>query len=154
MNGQALDLFAGAVNEIANGPKVTNFQGLTESLLRRLSEKGLTLEQCTDRRMLNRPAATLKGHCTRFGIRFPDFTPANMRRHVQFVPSGDYLELTGDEVEAVAAALSLVVTNRDGRSQCAIPIHGWTGAKSKLRTAGYEARKAKAPKKRKAVTHA
>ena len=153
MSPQTLDLFSSAVNDIANGPRLNSFQDLTEGLLRRLSEKGLTLEQCADRRMLNRSASTLKGHCTKFGIRFPDFVPTNMRTQLTFIPSGDYLELTGDHVAAVAKALGIVITERAGVSSCALPRHAWEGAKPDLRAAGFEGRIGKAAKKAKAVPH-
>lgn len=146
MNADTLDIFKGTLNEIASGPRVSSFQGLTKDLLRRLSEKGLTLEQCADRKMLNRSVSTLQAHCRAFGIRFPDYTPSNMRKHVQFVQSGDFLNLTGTEVEAVAKVLGIVVTNRDGVDECGIPAHGFDDAKEALRRAGYVAKIKKARK--------
>ncbi|KKC39535.1 hypothetical protein WH87_04915 [Devosia epidermidihirudinis] len=153
MNPQTLDMFAGVVNDIANGPRVGSFQGLTADLLRRLSEKGLTLEQCADRRMLARSRSTLEGRCREFGIRFPDYTPSNMRKHVQFIPTGDYLELTGPEVDAVAGILGIVTMTRDCVPFCSIPAHGFDDAKVALRAAGYEAKKGMAPKKPKAAAN-
>lgn len=149
MNAETLDIFAGAVNEIANGPKVTGFQDLTANLLRRLSEKGVTLEQCAGRKMLNRKRSTLESHCREYGIRFPDYTPSNMRTQLSFIQRGDFMELTGEAVEPVAKALGIVVTERDGIASCAVPIRAWDEAKASLRVAGYEARKGKAPKKAK-----
>ncbi|MBN9335071.1 hypothetical protein [Devosia sp.] len=150
---ETMDMFKGALQDLADSPlskrHATGFQILTEGLLRRLSEKGLTLEECAGRKMLNRPVATLKGHCTRFGIRFPDFTPANMRKHIQFMPSGDYLELTGEFVAEVASVLGLVVTKRDGVATCGLQRHAFPDAKNALRSAGFEAKKGKAPKKQK-----
>lgn len=151
---ETLDMFASAVNEIANGPRVTSFQDLTESLLRRLSEKGLTLEQCADRRMLNRSLSTLESHCREFGIRFPDYTPSNMRKHIKFVPHGDFLHLTGEEVPAVAKALDVVVMKRGKEEFCSIPAYSFDDAKEALKLAGYVAKKAKAPKKRRVPAHA
>jgi hypothetical protein len=43
------DLFGSTLSEIAEGPRVGGFHGLTEALMRRLCEKGLTLEQLADR---------------------------------------------------------------------------------------------------------
>lgn len=146
MNTETLDMFASAVNEFANGPRVGSFQDLTEGLLRRLSEKGLTLAQCADRRMLNRSMSTLKGHCTKFGIRFPDFTPPNMRTQLQFIWRGDFMELAGPAVVAVASALGITLTERDGVASCAVPVHAWDDTKAALRVAGFEARKAKPSK--------
>lgn len=80
---ETLDIFAGAVQEIANGPRVSSFHELTEGLMRRLSEKGLTLAQLADRKMLARSVSTLEGHCREYGIAFPDYVPANMRKHVR-----------------------------------------------------------------------
>gem|GEM_PF-4668342 len=118
--------------------------------MRRLAEKGLTLAQISDRRMLNRSIGTLEAHCRAFGIRFPDYTPRNMRKHVMFVPTGDYLELTGPEVDAVAAILEIVPTTRKCILSCAIPAHGFDDAKAALRLAGYVAKKGKKPKLSKA----
>lgn len=148
---ETLDLFAGVINDIANGPKV---QDLTEMLLRRLSEKGLTLEQCADRRMLNRAISTLEGHCRDYSISFSDYVPPNMRKHVRFVQSGDYLELTGPEVDAVAAILGIVTTTRATVPSCAVPIHAYDDAKVALKAAWYEVTKTKAPKKKREPEHA
>lgn len=153
MQTETLNMFAGVVNEIANGPKVTDFQSLTASLMRRLSEKGLTLEQCADRRMLNRSRSTLEGHCREYSIRFPDYVPANMRKHVKFVQRGEFLELTGDLVTEVAAVLEAVVTKRDDVPSCAVPVHGYEDAKAKLKAAWYEVSKSKAPRKPKAAAN-
>ena len=73
------DMFTEAVNDLANGPHMSSFMTMTGALLRRLSEKGLTLEQCTDRKMLNRSRRTLEAHCRQFEIAFPDYTPVSMR---------------------------------------------------------------------------
>ena len=149
MTHQTLDMFGAALREMADGPKLTSYQELTEGLLRRLSEKGLTLDQCAGRKMLNRARSTLERHCTEYGIRFPDFIPANMRTHVQFIPAEGGLELTGEFAEAVAAALSLEVSNVRGAATCVVQQRAFAEAKKKLRKAGFEARKGKAPKKRK-----
>jgi hypothetical protein len=151
MSAQTMDLFADALRDIASGPHGTDFQKLTEGLMRRMAEKGATLDQLCDRKMLNRSRATLEGHAKKFGIRFPDFIPPNMRVFLQFVPSGDYLELTGAHVEPVAKALELAVTERDGIQSCAVPVHAFLEAKKTLRKAGFEAKKAKPAKKRKAA---
>lgn len=153
-SAETLNMFAGIVNEIANGPKVTDFQSLTASLLRRLSEKGLTLEQCADRRMLNRSISTLEGHCREYGIAFPDYMPPNMRKHVRFMQRGDFLELTGPEVEPVAKLLEIAVTTRDGVKSCAVPVHRYDDTKAALKAAWYEVTKAKAPKKARVAEHA
>jgi hypothetical protein len=154
MQTETYDMFKSAVQEIAAGPRVNSFHGLTKSLLERLAEKGLTLEQCADRRMLNRSLSTLQAHCRDYGIRFPDYTPSNMRKHIKFVPSGDYLVLTGEEVAAVARALEIVVTTRAKVESCSIPVHGFDNAKETLKRAGYVAKVAKLPKKAKAVANA
>lgn len=76
---ETLDLFRDAVNEVANGPKVTSYNVLTASLMRRMAEKGATLEQLTGRKFLNRSRRTLEAHCRKFEIAFPDYTPVSMR---------------------------------------------------------------------------
>lgn len=78
-----LDMFASAVNDLANGPKISSFHELTEGLLRRLAEKGLTLEQCSDRKMMNRSIRTLKQHCRDYEISFPDYTPRAMKKAIK-----------------------------------------------------------------------
>jgi hypothetical protein len=154
MSVQSMDLFADALRDIAAGPHGTDFQQLTEGLMRRMAEKGATLDQLTDHKMLNRSRRTLEGHCVKFGIRFPDFVPANMRFHIEFTHRGDFLELTGPHVPAVSKALDVVTLERDGLPMCAVPVHGWDDAKSKLRAAGFEAKKAKAPKVKKGKANA
>lgn len=69
---ETMELFDLAVNDATKGP-----QDLTESLLRRLAEKGLTLEQCADPRMMNQPIKALQRHCRKYGISFPDYDPAS-----------------------------------------------------------------------------
>lgn len=155
MNTETLDLFASTLQDIAASRQLmTDHQGLTKALLVRLSEKGVTLKQCAGPLMMDRPMPLLKSYCTKFGIRFPDFTPANMRTQLKFIRAGDFMELTGDFVAPVAAALGIVVTNRNGADQCGVPIHAWEDAKKKLRDAGFEARRGAAPKKTKVAAHA
>lgn len=151
---QTLDLFASTLQEIASGRQLTNdHDGRTKALLIRLSEKGVTLKQCAGPKMMDRPVSLLKSYCTKFGIRFPDFTPPNMRTQLKFIRSGDFMELTGEFVAPVASALELTVTERDGRPQCAVPAHAWDASKTKLRDFGYEARRGAAPKKAKVLVH-
>lgn len=145
---ETLDMFAGALREIADGPHSTGFQDLTEGLLRRLAEKGATLEQLCDRRMLNRSRATLEGHCSRLGIRFPDFVPSRMCIYVEFDRRGDFLELRGEHVEAIARALGLVVTERDGEPEIGIPAHSFDSLKPAMRKAGFKAKRANTSKVR------
>lgn len=145
MSTETLDLFTTAVKEVAAGPRVSDFQGLTKALLQRLAEKGVTLEECCDRRMLNRSLSTLQARCREFGIRFPDYTPSNMRKHVRFVPHGDELVLSGEDAGAVAAALG---ANIDGTDQCRIPAASFDGAREKLKAFGYVAKVEKPSKKR------
>lgn len=149
MSAETLDIFAGAINDIANGPRVSSFHGLTETLMRRLAEKGLTLAQLADRKMLNRSVSTLQGHCREYGIRFPDYVPTNMCSNIKFFQTGDYLELVGKEVRAVAAILDISVTERDGVDVCSIPARSWDECKINLRVGGFIAKKGKASKARK-----
>ena len=152
---ETLELFASTLQDIAASRQLmTDHQGLTKALLVRLSEKGVSLQQCAGPLMMDRPVSLLKSYCTKFGIRFSDFTPPNMRTQIRFIRSGDFMELTGEFVAPVAAALELTVTERDGREQCAVPAHAWDAAKAKLRDFGFEARRAAAPKKAKVPAHA
>lgn len=79
MKTETMDLFKEAVDDIANGPRLTSYQELTEGLMRRMAEKGATLEQLTGRKFLNRKRSTLEAHCRTFGIAFPDYIPVSMR---------------------------------------------------------------------------
>jgi hypothetical protein len=69
------------LSEIAEGPHghVSNHHALTEALLRRLNEKGLTLEQCADRRLMDRSLRTLQAYAREFELSFPDYTPLKLR---------------------------------------------------------------------------
>lgn len=74
-----------ALSELANGKRISargqdRHALLTEELLRRLSANGLTLEQCADRRVMNRSVRTLQRYCRRFGIAFPDYIPMSLRK--------------------------------------------------------------------------
>lgn len=143
MAAQTMDLFADALRDIANGPAGTDFQQLTEGLMRRMAEKGVTLDQLCDRRMLNRSRATLEGHCAKFGIRFPDFVPSTMCVYVEFARRGDFFELSGEHAPTLAAALELVVTERDGLPNIGIPVHSFDSLKPAMRKAGFKAKRAK-----------
>lgn len=155
MSNETLDLFASTLQDIAASRQLmTDHQGLTKALLARLSEKGVTLKQCSGPLMMDRPTPLLKSYCTKFGIRFPGFTPPNMRTQLKFIRSGDFMELTGEFVQPVAVSLGIVVMERDATTVCAVPVHGWDAAKAALRNAGYEARRGAAPKKQKVAAHA
>lgn len=137
---ETLSLFSTALNEIAEGPRVTSHVALTEALMRRMAEKGATLDDLTDRKMMKRSRATLERYAKRFQIAFPDFTPSNMRKFVSFRRRGDFYELVGPQVQPVANALGIVVMERDGQDLCCVPAHGYAEAKKSLRSAGFEAR--------------
>lgn len=147
MTSETFDLFASTLQEIASSRQLTNdHDGRTKALLTRLSEKGATLRQCSEPKMMDRPITLLRSYCTKFGIRFPDFTPPNMCTYLMFAHRGDYLTLSGELAEPVAKALDIVVTTRDGVQSCSVPIHAWDDAKTSLRVAGYVAKKGKKPK--------
>lgn len=74
-----------ALSDLANtrrvGAKKADRHALiTEELMRRLSANGLTLEQCADRRVMNRSIRTLQMYCRRFKIAFADYVPVSMRK--------------------------------------------------------------------------
>lgn len=75
-----MELFSAAVNEMANGPRITSYQDLTESLMRRLAEQGMTLEEASGPKIMNRSLRTLKQHCRDFSIAFSDYTPRAMKK--------------------------------------------------------------------------
>lgn len=72
-----LDLFNTALTDIANGPH--NRPRLAEDLLTRLHGNGLTLEQCADKRVMNRSLDTLKGYARKLKLSFPDYVPMELR---------------------------------------------------------------------------
>lgn len=73
-----LDLFE-VLGDIANGPRLGGFAATTEALMRRFSEKGFTLAQLADRRMMNRSIRTLQEHAREFDLTFPDYVPMKLR---------------------------------------------------------------------------
>lgn len=72
-----LDLFRDTLTEIASGPHQR--PRLVEDLLRRLNEKGLTLEQCADAKIMDRSVRTLKRYAREFDLTFPDYTPRKLK---------------------------------------------------------------------------
>jgi hypothetical protein len=72
-----LELFNTALTDIANGPHQR--PRLAEDLLKRLHSNGLTLEQCADRRVMNRSVSTLKKYARDLALAFPDYVPLAMR---------------------------------------------------------------------------
>lgn len=154
MTTEPIDLFGSALAEIADGPKLTGHMALTEGLMRRLAEKGLTLARLADRRMMKRSLRTLEAHARKFEIAFPDYVPMALRRKVTFVRMGDFYECIGSDAEVVAAKLGIVVTRRCGSKEpmCGVPCHVFEDCKSILEPAFIVkiAKQAKA----KAVAHA
>jgi hypothetical protein len=73
------EMFTDTLNAIADGPMVTSYMGLTEALMRRFSEKGLTLETLSGRKMMNRSVKTLQRHAREFKLIFPDYTPRSLK---------------------------------------------------------------------------
>lgn len=137
MNAQTFDMFAGAVRDFADGPRIGGLEKLTEALMRRFAEKRLTLDQLSDRRMMNMTRRTLEKHCRKMRLAFPDYTPPDMRTRIEFVPSGDYLTQSGRHAKAVAEALEVAVTERDGIEQASIPKASFKEAKKKLERVGF-----------------
>lgn len=72
------DLFGAVLSDIANGPSGAR-DNLTEALLRRLHEKGLTLAQCADKRIMKRSVGTLQKYARQFDLAFPDYIPQKLR---------------------------------------------------------------------------
>lgn len=146
-----LDLFADSLREIAAGPHVGSFDAVTEALMRRLSEKGLTLEHLASRQMMNRSVRTLEAHAREYGLAFPDYVPAALRKRVVLQQFGDFYEVIGDDAHAVAKTLGIVVSKRkrDGEPMCGVPAHALTDCVEKLKAAFYIVKIVKA-KRRKA----
>lgn len=73
------ELFGNALSDIANGPHLGGHAGITEMLMRRLHEKGLSLEELCDRRVMKRSLRTLQRYARQFELAFPDYVPAKLR---------------------------------------------------------------------------
>lgn len=132
-----LDLFSGALNEIANGPHVGGFDAITKALMQRLAEKGLTLEHLASRQMMNRSLRTLESHAREYGIAFPDYVPMALRKTVAFVQRGDFFELRGEHVSDVAKLLEIAVLSKQDDPSCAVPVHAIEDAREDLQAAWY-----------------
>ena len=76
--GGASTLFAEVLSEITETSRIGG--DITEQLMRQLAGRGLTLQQLSDRRVMNRSIYTLKKHARRFEIVFPDYLPRKMRK--------------------------------------------------------------------------
>jgi hypothetical protein len=72
-------LLGEVLTDIASGPSVSGHVELTKALMTRFAEKGLTLAQIADRRMMNRSQATLERYARQFGLQFPDYIPQALR---------------------------------------------------------------------------
>jgi hypothetical protein len=135
---ETLELFGTALAEIADGPHVgSSHASLTEALMRRLAEKGATLDHLCDRKMMKRSRATLEARARQFGIAFPDYVPMALRKTLSFVQRGDYFELRGDDVRAVAKLLEIVVVGKPDEPMCAVPCYSIDPIREQLRGAFY-----------------
>lgn len=120
---ETMDLFTGTLNDLANGPHLRGRETLTRALMTRLAEKGLTLDECAGRLMMDRKRATLEAHARKYGLAFPDYVPMTLRKVLAFHQRGDFYELRGEHVEAVAKLLDIAVTGKGDSRQCAFPVH-------------------------------
>jgi len=50
------------------------------TLLKQYAEKGKTLVWCTGKKILNRKLSTLKRHCRKAEIIFPDYCPRKLKK--------------------------------------------------------------------------
>jgi hypothetical protein len=134
---ETLELFGTTLNDIANGPHLGGLDGVTEALMRRLSEKGLPLEQLCDRRMMDRSRRTLEARAREFGIAFPDYVPLKLRKQLTFVQRGDFFELHSEHVPAVAGLLTVVARGTREEPMLALPAHSIDEAREQLQAAWY-----------------
>lgn len=79
MTDNTVDLFGEVLTDIANSKRADERLDLTEALLRRLHEKGLTLAQCADHRIMRRSLGVLKKYARRFDLAFPDYVPRKLK---------------------------------------------------------------------------
>lgn len=74
------DLLGATLSEIAEASHgKTDHYAMTKALLCRLQEKGLTLEQCAARQIMNRSLRTLKAYVREFDLAFPDYVPRKLQ---------------------------------------------------------------------------
>ncbi|MDB6035984.1 MAG: hypothetical protein JWM16_6322 [Verrucomicrobiales bacterium] len=138
MTETTADLFGSVLTDIANGPKITGHADLTGALLRRLSEKGLTLDQCADRRVMARSRRTLEARARAAGVAFADYVPMALRKEAKLIQSGDFFMLEGDLVDEVANLCDVVVTTtRQGVRTIGFPIHTIEETRDQLKAAWY-----------------
>lgn len=62
------------------GKHRTKLDRVTEVIMRDAAEKGHTLEQLSDPRIMDRSIRTLKRRARQFGLSFPDYTPRALRK--------------------------------------------------------------------------
>lgn len=143
------DLFGEALGDLASGPMVGAGAQLTRALLTRLSEKGMTLEQCAGPRVMARSVRTLQTHARKYQIAMPDYVPMSMRPRLVFMQRGDFFELIGEHVEAAARVLGVVVqTSKAHGPTFGIPAHSIDDAREKLRAAWFVVKLVKQKKAR------
>lgn len=72
--------FPSIMQIMADSPKLNNHDKITEALLRHGASIGMTLEQCSSPKYMNRAVVTLKRHVRRIGnLTFPDYTPRKLK---------------------------------------------------------------------------
>lgn len=145
------NLFGSALSEVADGPHMGSYRQITKALMERFAEKGMTLAQLSDWRMMDRSIRVLEAHAREYGIAFPDYVPMALRRKVEFTLMGDFYEVFGDGAEAVAAKLGIVATRRRGSNEpmCGVPVHSFGDIEGRLGL-GFIVKIAKPKKDRKA----
>lgn len=77
---QDQELFDKALSVIGASASLTNHTQVTKSLLIFAATNGMTLQQCTDKRFMNRKLRTLKRYVRRFNLSFPDYTPRKFKK--------------------------------------------------------------------------
>lgn len=137
MTPETMDMFAGTIQDLADGPRLGGYAEVTEALMRRFAEKRFTLATLAGPKMMNRSLATLKGHAREYKLRFPDYVPDDLKKTAVLMQRGDFYECEGDVAGEVAATLQIVTTKRGGGLMCAVPAHGLDGAKDALRAAHF-----------------
>ena len=135
------DLIGSVLNDMAAGPMISDHAALTGALLKRLGEKGLTLAQCADRRIMNRSLRTLEAYAREFKLTFPDYVPMELRPVICLRRSGDFYEAAGPDAELVAKTLGVVVSVRDDTPSCGLPVHSLADSIKALKAAGIRVKK-------------
>lgn len=155
------DLFGSVLTDIAETKRAGD--DVTEPLMRRLHEKGMSLSDMGGPKIMARAQSTLRAHARRLGLAFNDYVPRDLRPkrivakkrrmksdalgyyqalteayedRLVLMRMGDFYEAFGDSAGTLAGALGIVVTSRNKAPMAGFPVHAAEDYLSVLAKAG------------------